>query len=81
MTLNAFDGHTHLFQTWFSHIVPCGIVGKGVTSLSGQLGRDVAIDEAKPALLEAFAKNFDCEVVEGQEPIGIRDLVPDEKTG
>jgi lipoyl(octanoyl) transferase len=25
--------------TWFDHIVPCGIVGKGVTSLSKETGR------------------------------------------
>ena len=39
---------------WFDHIVPCGIVDKGVTSLSLELGRLVAPQEAAPRLLAAF---------------------------
>ncbi|TRY85151.1 hypothetical protein DNTS_006347 [Danionella cerebrum] len=46
--------------TWFQHIVPCGIVGKGVTSLSQELGRDVTLGEATPKLLEAFTEQFNC---------------------
>ncbi|XP_030633639.1 octanoyl-[acyl-carrier-protein]:protein N-octanoyltransferase LIPT2, mitochondrial [Chanos chanos] len=47
-------------MAWFNHIVPCGIVGKGVTSLSRELGRDVTIEEATPKLLEAFSERFSC---------------------
>ncbi|XP_053503097.1 putative lipoyltransferase 2, mitochondrial isoform X2 [Ictalurus furcatus] len=47
-------------MSWFDHIVPCGIVGKGVTSLSQELGRDVTIEEAAPVLLEAFSEQFNC---------------------
>ncbi|XP_018591891.1 octanoyl-[acyl-carrier-protein]:protein N-octanoyltransferase LIPT2, mitochondrial isoform X2 [Scleropages formosus] len=47
---------------WFNNIVPCGIVGKGVTSLSRELGRDVTVLEATPALLQAFSENFHCEL-------------------
>ena len=39
---------------WFEHIVPCGIVGKGVTSLSREVGRLVSPAEAAPHLLTAF---------------------------
>ena len=39
---------------WFEHIVPCGIVGKGVTSLSREVGRLVSPAEAAPHLLAAF---------------------------
>ena len=35
--LRAFDG-----------IVPCGLLGVGVTSLSAELGRDVTVDEVLP---------------------------------
>lgn len=45
---------------WFDHIVPCGIVGKGVTSLSQELGWDVTIEEAAPVFLEAFSEQFNC---------------------
>lgn len=48
--------------TWFEHIVPCGIEGKGVTSLSKELGRTVTVAEATVPFLESFAEVFDCEL-------------------
>ena len=42
----------------FSHIVPCGIRDRGVTSLSRLLGRTVALDEVKPKLTQHFAEVF-----------------------
>ncbi|XP_007909649.1 putative lipoyltransferase 2, mitochondrial [Callorhinchus milii] len=48
---------------WFSHITPCGITGKGVTSLSRELGRAVSVTEAVPPLLQAFAERFNCTLV------------------
>ncbi|KAI1903510.1 hypothetical protein AGOR_G00027930 [Albula goreensis] len=45
---------------WFENIVPCGIHGKGVTSLSQELQREVPVTEAVPPLLEAFAEQFNC---------------------
>ncbi|XP_077466709.1 octanoyl-[acyl-carrier-protein]:protein N-octanoyltransferase LIPT2, mitochondrial isoform X1 [Stigmatopora argus] len=54
----ALNCNTEL--TWFDHIVPCGLEGKGVTSLSAELRRDVGVDEATPHLLHAFARHFDC---------------------
>ena len=59
----ALNCNTEL--SWFSHIVPCGIEGKGVTSLSAELQRDVAVDEAVPHLLDAFREQFGCELAEG----------------
>uniref|UniRef100_A0A4W5LHQ9 Octanoyl-[acyl-carrier-protein]:protein N-octanoyltransferase LIPT2, mitochondrial n=1 Tax=Hucho hucho TaxID=62062 RepID=A0A4W5LHQ9_9TELE len=51
---------------WFENIVPCGIVGKGVTSLSQELGRDVSIEESIPRLLETFSDQFDCTLHRGE---------------
>ncbi|XP_053176366.1 putative lipoyltransferase 2, mitochondrial [Scomber japonicus] len=50
--------------SWFSHIVPCGIVGKGVTSLSAELRRDVSVEEVEPALLDAFSRQFNCSLTD-----------------
>ena len=43
---------------WFEAIVPCGIKGAHMTSLSEQLGRTAPIDEAGDILLAALADNF-----------------------
>ena len=51
-------------MSWFNHIVPCGIVGKGVTSLSKELDRDVIVDEVDPLLVEQFEENLNCDIKE-----------------
>ncbi len=51
--------------TWFDHIIPCGIVGKGVTSLSEQVGRTVTVDETLPRLTETMSKHFNCDIQDG----------------
>lgn len=47
---------------WFSHIVPCGIVGKEVTSLSKELGRNLTVLDAIQPFLESFKVAFECDV-------------------
>lgn len=49
---------------WFTKIVPCGIVGKGVTSLTKELHRHVEIEEAEPFLLQHFAKEFSSRMID-----------------
>jgi lipoyl(octanoyl) transferase 2 len=50
--------------TWFDHIVPCGIEGKGVTSLSRETGRNISVDRVMPNFVDSFRKTFECEVVD-----------------
>lgn len=49
---------------WFEHIVPCGIEGKGVTSLTQELQRPVDVSKAQEEFLRSFAKVFECEIRE-----------------
>lgn len=49
--------------TWFEHIVPCGLVGTGVTSLSKELQRHVTVDEVLPSFLEAFKETYKCTLI------------------
>ena len=42
----------------FELIVPCGIQGYGVTSLSQELGRTVTLEQVKPVAIDAFSQVF-----------------------
>ena len=53
--------------TWFSHIVPCGIPDKGVTSLTEVLDTRVTTDSVLPHLVRHFERNFKCSVREESE--------------
>jgi lipoate-protein ligase B len=44
--------------SYFASIVPCGIQGEGVTSLSREVGRPVEMEAASAALVEAFTEVF-----------------------
>ena len=57
----AFNANTDLSK--FGLIVPCGIAGKGVTSLQRLLGRAVDMTQVDEAVSEAFSEVFDCSAV------------------
>ncbi|KAL4219753.1 putative lipoyltransferase 2 [Mactra antiquata] len=50
--------------SWYDHIVPCGIEGKGVTSISEELGSTVTIEDTYTYFLEAFKQRFECDLDE-----------------
>ncbi|XP_046391742.1 putative lipoyltransferase 2, mitochondrial isoform X2 [Ischnura elegans] len=50
--------------SWFEHIVPCGLEGKGVTSLTQELDRYVPIGDVVPAFLMAFSEEYKCQLCE-----------------
>lgn len=55
--------------TWYDHIVPCGLEGKEVTSLSKELARNVTIEDTTPELIASFQDIFQCttEIVKPSE--------------
>ena len=52
----AFNVNTDL--RFFEYIIPCGIVGKGVTSLEKELGHPLDIQEVKNLFQTLFSKYF-----------------------
>ena len=52
---------------YFYLIVPCGVRGKGVTSLNVELGRvTVDMEEVKQKLLKHFGALFDAKILNGK---------------
>jgi lipoyl(octanoyl) transferase len=43
---------------YFSHIVPCGISERGVTSLSNELDRKISPEEVEPKVLTHLSELF-----------------------
>lgn len=48
---------------WFEHFTPCGIEGKGVTSLSKETSQNIEPQGTIPAFIDSFQNVFDCAVV------------------
>jgi lipoyl(octanoyl) transferase len=60
----AFNVNTDL--GYFQWIVPCGLQGKGVTSLAKLLGRPMQMESVTERVIEHFGTVFGVELVEGQ---------------
>ena len=61
VTMHGFALNVSTDLSYFDHIIPCGIVGKGVTSMERELNK--AIDKAavKKSILKHFAAQFEAQ--------------------
>jgi lipoic acid synthetase len=53
----------------FDLLVPCGIAGRGVTSMEQELGRPLDMDEVTGRFVHAFARVFRCRVTWREAPV------------
>ena len=58
VTFHGFALNVNVDLTPFSYIVPCGLHGKGVTSMKALLGEDVDMQEIKNRLIESYRDVF-----------------------
>ncbi|HLJ66638.1 MAG TPA: lipoyl(octanoyl) transferase LipB [Chloroflexota bacterium] len=58
VTTHGFALNVNVDLSYFEHIIPCGLVGKGVSSLQRELGRRVAPREVVPAITRRLGEAF-----------------------
>jgi len=63
ITMHGFAFNVNTDLAYFSYIVPCGIQGKGVTSLQAELKRKILLDEVRGKLSTHFQALFKAEFV------------------
>jgi lipoyl(octanoyl) transferase len=63
VTMHGFAFNVNTDLSYFDMMIPCGIKGKGVTSLNAELGRtEVPMDEVREKLLLHFGELFEAEL-------------------
>jgi lipoyl(octanoyl) transferase len=59
VTMHGIGFNVNSDLAYFSHIIPCGIDDKAVTSMQKELGRELPMDEVKSVLKEKLAEQFE----------------------
>lgn len=71
VTYHGFALNCATDLSWFDAIVPCGLPGRGVTTLSERAGREVTLEEMLPVVARRFAEVFDREL----SPVALRPAI------
>ncbi len=58
VTMHGLALNVNTDLSWYSHIVPCGIPDKDVTSMERELGQEVAVERVKNSLKHHLAVQF-----------------------
>jgi len=59
VTMHGIGFNINSDLSYFSHIIPCGIDDKAVTSMKKELGKEVNFEEVSQVLKEKLAKQFE----------------------
>jgi lipoyl(octanoyl) transferase len=63
ITMHGFALNVNTDLGYFNNIIPCGLVGKQVTSIEKELGKKVDYEEVKEKLRQNFAKVFEVQLI------------------
>lgn len=67
VTMHGFALNVNTDLSYFSHIVPCGIADKAVTSLAAELGHAVPLEEVAGHVRRHLADLFDMKLIDQKE--------------
>ena len=63
VTMHGFAFNINTDLSYFENIIPCGIVGKNVTSLEQEIGRKVDIEKVKEQLKKNIELSFEMNLI------------------
>ncbi len=63
VTMHGFALNVNTDLRYYDYIIPCGIKGKGITSINKEIKKEVSINEVKKKLLENIKKIFDANLI------------------
>ncbi len=64
-TMHGFALNVNTDLSYYDYIIPCGIKGKGITSINKEMKGNISINEVKKKLLENLKKIFDANLIFG----------------
>lgn len=65
VTMHGFALNVNTDLNYFTHIIPCGIQNKQVSSLQKELGRELSLQEVKEKVKKNFEKVFEIKLIDG----------------
>jgi len=68
VSLHGFALNCTTDLAWYDAIVPCGLPGRGVTSISELAGREISVGEMAPLVARRFEEVFDLRLRPSEEP-------------
>ncbi len=63
VTMHGFALNVDTDLRYYNYIIPCGIKGKGITSINKEIKKNVSINEVKEKLLENLKKTFQANLI------------------
>tara|TARA_Y100000768_G_scaffold263628_1_gene201123 strand:- start:119 stop:835 length:717 start_codon:yes stop_codon:yes gene_type:complete len=63
VTMHGFALNVNTDLRYYDYIIPCGIRGKGITSINKEVKKTVSINEVKEKLLENLKKTFHANLI------------------
>ena len=63
VTMHGFALNVDTDLRYYDYIIPCGIRGKGITSINKEIKKNVSIKEVKEKILENLKKTFNANLI------------------